>query len=401
MDIGKKRRIVVSGTAIVALLAVGWGFMPSPVPVDVAAASRGKLVVTVEEQGKTQVKDRYVISAPVSGFMQRIELKAGDPVEPGSRVAFIEPARSQALDPRSRAEGTAAVDSARSRLSAAQERGRAARADAEYAKKRLDRMRLLYERSSIARDALDQAESDANRAQAILSSADAEVGVAESELERARRILDNYAVASRTALRGDAVPVQSPVGGRVLRIHRESEGSVMVGEPLVDIGSPESLEVRVEVLSSDAVKIRKGTSVVFDRWGGKDPLTGVVRVVEPSGFTKVSSLGVEEQRVVVLVDITTPAQAWKGLGDAYRLDAGFIIWEGRDVLQIPASALFRSGKGWAVFTAENGRAHLKTVTPGHGNGLFTEILSGLSAGEVVITHPDDAISDGIRIKQNT
>lgn len=400
MDIQTRRRIIIAAVAAAIVLAVAYGFMPKPVPVDVVAASRGMLRVTVEEQGKTQVKNRYVISAPVQGFLRRITLKAADRVEQGMAVAFIEPPRSQALDPRSRAEAEAAVAAAQANLNAAQDQEQAARADADYATERLARFRALYDRRSIAKDTLDQAESEAKRARAVHQSASAQVGVARAELARARRVLESYSTGKAATAR-DTVSVISPVSGQVLRLLRESEGSVGAGEPLLEVGDPSDLEVQVEVLSSDAVKMGKGTPVIFEHWGGGLPLAGVVRVVEPGGFTKVSSLGVEEQRVVVLVDFTTPREVWQDLGDAYRLDASFIIWEGRDVLKVPASAAFRSGTGWAVFTVENGRARLRTVQVGRSNGLETQILSGLKPGELVIARPSDTIRDGTRVQSST
>ena len=192
--------------------------------------------------------------------------------------------------------------------------------------------------------------------------------------------------------------MRSPVSGRVLKLHRESEGVVNAGEPLLDIGNPRNMEVKVEVLSADAVKLRKGTPALFERWGGEKPLTGKVRVVEPAGFTKISSLGVEEQRVLVIADLTSPPESWEGLGDAYRLDTSFIIWEGTDVLQTPASALFRSGNGWAVFVVENRKARLRTIEVGQRNGLAAEIVSGIREGERILAHPDDRIKEGISVR---
>jgi HlyD family secretion protein len=172
---------------------------------------------------------------------------------------------------------------------------------------------------------------------------------------------------------------------------------VIAGEPLLDVGDPRNLEVKVEVLSADAVRIGIGTAVLFERWGGDKPLTGNVRVVEPAGFTKISSLGVEEQRVLVIVDLTSPAEVWRGLGDGYRLDAAFVIWEGKDVLQVPASALFRKGDRWALYVVERDRAVLREVAIGHRNGLSAEVLSGVPEGAPVITHPDDMVRDGGRV----
>jgi HlyD family secretion protein len=400
MDIRKRRLVIMSAIAVFVVLALIYGFRPRPVLSEVAPAMRGTLRVTVEEQGKTRVKDRYAVSAPVSGYLRRITLKAADPVEKGMQVAAIEPARSQALDPRTRAEAEAAVETARANLRTAQEQEQAARSDADYAAQRLARFMALHQKSSIAKDSLDQAESDAKRTRATLRSTAAQVDAARAELARSERVLGSYDSPGAGAVR-DIMAVSSPVDGKVLRILRESEGTVMAGERLMEVGNPENLEVEVEVLSSDGVKLSRGTPVTFERWGGGSTLAGVVSVVEPGGFTKISSLGVEEQRVIVLADITTPRAAWKGLGDAYRLDVSFIVWEGRDVLQVPASAVFRSGKGgWAVFVAENSRARLRVVETGHSSGLATEIVSGLKAGEKVIAHPDETIRDGARIKAN-
>ncbi len=216
-------------------------------------------------------------------------------------------------------------------------------------------------------------------------------------MERAESTL-RYSAAEHSPGNEKAVIVRAPVSGSVLKLHHESEGVVSAGEPLLDIGNPRSLEVKAEVLSTDTVKIKKGTSVVFERWGGDKPLSGVVRVVEPAGFTKVSSLGVEEQRVLVIVDITSPREAWQRLGDGYRLDASFIIWEGDNVLQVPASALFRKGDGWALFVVEHKRARMKAVEIGQRNGLAAEIVKGLAEGEHVIVHPGDTVRDGVRVR---
>lgn len=202
----------------------------------------------------------------------------------------------------------------------------------------------------------------------------------------------------RRALPGKAVIIRSPVSGKVLKLHRESEGVVNAADPLIDIGDPRSMEIKAEILSADAVKIKKGTTVIFERWGGEKALSGRVRVVEPAGFTKVSSLGVEEQRVLVIADFTSPVDLWEGLGDAYRLDASFIIWEGQNVLQVPASALFRKGETWALFTIEKKRVRLRQVEIGHRNGLIAEIVSGLKEGEMVVSHPDDEVKEGARVK---
>ncbi len=391
-----RRRIFV--ITVIALAAAGtiYGFLPKAVEVELAAARKDTLQVTIEEEGRTRLKDRFTVSAPVPGFLRRIDLNVGDAIRKGQAVAQLEPLRSPALDPRSHGEAKAAVAAAESSLKAAQEREQAARADADYAGQRRERMKNLFQRGTIARDTLDQAEADSRRASANLSSATAAVGVARSDLERARTAGQDYA-PGRPGGRG-VVSVTSPVSGRVFRIYRESEGAVQQGEPLLDLGNQADLEVRVEVLSSDAVQLRKGMRVEFKRWGGEQPLLGTIRIVEPAGFTKISSLGVEEQRTLVLVDITSPPEQWKVLGDGFRLDTTFVVWEGKDILQVPASALFRSGQDWAVFVTDTGKAVKRIVQVGRRSGLAAEILSGLKEGETVIARPDDTVKEGGKVK---
>jgi HlyD family secretion protein len=223
------------------------------------------------------------------------------------------------------------------------------------------------------------------------------IKVAQFELDTARA-----AVASTTRLQSgaavDQMQVRAPVASRVLRLIHESEGPVAAGQPLLEVGNPESLEVEAEVLSTHAVKIAPGTQVILERWGGEGTLQGSVRVVEPSGFTKISALGVEEQRVRVIIDLTSPRETWQRLGDGFRVEARFVLWQGKDVLQLPTSALFRQDSGWAVFMLKGGRATLTPVKVGQRAGLRTQVLSGLDAGAQVITHPDDRLSDGVRVK---
>jgi len=392
-----RRWIIMVTIAAVIILAIAYGFLPRPVSVEVVKASQGPLRVTLDEEGKTRVKARFVISAPVAGFMRRIELDVGDPVKKGQTVVEIEPLRSHILDPRSRAEAEAAISAAQAALNSALENARAASAEADYAKQKLERSKKLYDEGYSSKDFFDRVDYEAKRTEANRLSAEAAVKVARSELEKARTAL-MYSAAEGTVNHGRVVAILTPVGGRVLNIHHESEGVVNAGEPLIDIGDPDKLEIKVEVLSADAVNIKPGTPVLFERWGGDSPLSGKVRVVEPTAFTKISSLGVEEQRVLVLADITSLPESWQSLGDGYRVEASFIIWEGKNVLQVPASALFRKGNGWAVFVMENKRARQRQVVVGHRNGLTAEIVSGLSEGELVIIHPDESIKDGTRVR---
>ena len=397
MQVSTRRRLIVISIMATVILAVAYGFMPRPVPVEVVKAMRGALRVTIEEEGMTRVKDRFIISSPVSGYKRRIELEVGDQVKKGQTVVVLEPVRSSVLDPRSRAEAEASVSAALAALNSAQENARAAAADAEYSRQKLERNRKLYEVGYIARDLLEQAESEAKRTEANRLSAEAAVKTASSELQRARAAL-RYSAAEGTVDHGEIVAVRTPVSGRVLKIHRESEGAVNAGDPLIDIGDPSNLEVKAEVLSADAVNIKTGTPIIFERWGGDKPLTGKVKTIEPAAFTKISSLGVEEQRVLVIADITSIPESWQRLGDGYRVEASFIIWEGKDVLKVPASALFRKGVGWAVFVMKDRKSHLREVRVGHRNGLEAEIISGVPEGEMVIVNPDESVRDGGRVR---
>lgn len=394
----KGKWITVIVVLVAVLAAIVYGFIPKPVLTDMVKVVRGPLKVTVEEEGKTRVKDRFTLSAPVPGFMKRHNLKVGDRVVKGQTLVEIEPLRSHLLDPRSRATAEAAVSAAEASLRAEEQRAQAAAADADYAQRNLERMQKLYESHLIAKESYEQSEATAKRSRAVLLSAEEAVKAAKSEVIRARTALQ-YSAADNAQIQGRIVLISAPVDAAVLKLHRESEGVVQASEPIVDIGDPRKLEVTVEVLSADAVRIKPGTPVMFERWGGDSTLSGTVRVVEPTGFTKVSSLGVEEQRVLVIVDIVaSDNKAEQSLGDCYRVEASFTIWEGKEVLQVPAGALFRKRDGWAVFVVENGMALTREVKVGHRTGLAAEILSGLSVGEEVISHPDNSIEHGIRVR---
>lgn len=386
--------LILAAVALVAALV--WGFMPRPVPVDVAAVSRAPLRVTIEEEGRTRVIDRYVVSAPVPGYARRIDLRVGDTVSKGEMLVDIEPLRSTVLDPRSRAEAEARMAAAQAAARAAEQNLRAAAADAEMARREFARREALALENRIAREERDRAEAAMQRSEAMHRSAAFALEVARYELQAAQAVLQHSAARS-AGEPSEQLAVNAPVNGRVLGIPRKSEGVVASGQALIEIGDPRALEVEVEVLSADAVRILPGMAVEFTRWGGGDALQGVVRTVEPTGFTKISALGVEEQRVLVIADIRSPADAWSRLGDGYRVEASFVLWQDDDVLQIPASALFRHDAGWAVFSVTEGRAQARRVTVGHNNGFAAEILEGLEADEQVIVHPSDAVDDGVRV----
>jgi len=391
------RNIAMSALALVVLAALVFGFMPRPVPVDTATVRRGPLQVTVEEEGRTRVIDRYVLSAPVAGLARRIELDVGDQVNKGDVLLELEPMPAEVLDPRSRARAEARVQAASAARQGADQSVAAARADAEFADHELVRKEQLRADGLISEDDLDRARARARVTVANLRSAEFAVDVAQHELEAAKTALV-YSTAAATGQALEMVPVSSPVAGRVLDLVRESEGVVSPGQPLVEIGDPAALEIEVDVLSADAVRITSGTEVRFHRWGGDAPLEGVVRVVEPRGFTKISALGVEEQRVLVISDIVSPRETWERLGDGYRVEAEFIIWQEPDVLKVPAGALFRNGDAWAVYVFDDGQAQLREIGVGRRSGLEVQVLTGLESGQAVIVHPSDDVADGVRVR---
>ncbi|AAZ97534.1 Secretion protein HlyD [Thiobacillus denitrificans ATCC 25259] len=391
-----RAKIGMAVTAALVLGGLALGFAPRAVPVDLAEVTRGPLAVTVEEEGKTRVRERYLVSAPVAGYLRRIGLDAGDAVARGQVLAVIDPARSVALDPRTRAEAQARASAARAALAAAEENARAAAASAQLAQQERARAETLRRSDFVSEQALDNTRTAESQARAAARAAEHNVRVARFELETARA-----ALASSARLQGgtaEALEVRAPVAARVLKLVHESEGAVAAGAPLLEVGDPDSLEVEVEVLSNHAVKLAPGSKVILDRWGGERSVAGRVRVVEPSGFTKISALGVEEQRVRVIVDFSAPREAWNRLGDGYRVEARFVLWEGENVLQVPTSALFRQGQGWAVFVVDGRRVRVAPVEVGQRAGLATEVLAGVAAGDRIVAHPDETIEDGVRVK---
>ncbi|GAB4299621.1 MAG: HlyD family efflux transporter periplasmic adaptor subunit [Thiohalomonadaceae bacterium] len=390
-----RRNIVLGLIGLGLIILIGLGFRQPPRAVDLATVHTGPLQVTVQEVGKTRVIDRYVISAPVAGYMPRITQRVGDSVTRGETIVQLEPVRPAALDARSHAAAQARIAAAQAALQAATEQARAAAADATQAAAEYQRLQELSKQNLISPNDVERARARAAAAAATERSSRFAVEVSRHELETARTAL-HY--AGGESISGARVAITTPVAGRVLKLYQQSEGVVAAGQPLIEVGDPQRLEIAIEALSSNAVRIQPGMRVLFERWGGT-PLEGRVRLIEPVGYTKISALGVEEQRVLVIADIAAPPQQWQTLGDGYRVDARFILWEGDSVLQVPASALFRRNDGWAVFVAENGRARLRDVKPGQRSGLAVQILHGLKEGESVIIHPDETVGDGVRIAE--
>jgi HlyD family secretion protein len=389
-----KRRIrltaLVVAAVVIAGAVAGLLLRPAALEVELGAVGRGPLRVTIDEEGQTRVRHRYVMTAPFAGELERIGLEEGDSVEVGSVVARLLPLP---LDARGRQEARARVKAAEARtreVNAEVDRAAAALAQARRARARSD---SLAARELVSREEREMAElAETSRAEE-LESARFRARAASFEVEEARAAL--LAGGADGASPGSTVEIRSPIGGRILRVLEESERTGPAGMPLVEIGDVSDLEIVVDVLSSDAVKIRPGARMLLDEWGGSHPLEATVRRVEPSGFTEVSALGVEEQRVNVIADLAGPAAP---LGDRYRVEARIVVWESDDVLKIPASALFRLGAGWAVFIAESGRARLREVEVGHRSEVEAEVLGGVRAGERVLLYPSDRISDGVRVR---
>ena len=377
--------------AAVVGAAVYYSLAPRPVLVDTVSPKRGRMQVSIVEEGRTRVADRFVVSAPVAGIAGRVRLRVGDRVNRGQTVVRIEPPRSAALDPRGRAELTSRVSVAEAALERSRRDVEAAREDLRYWQAEAPRLRAGVEAGVAARERLDSAESEARRADARLKASEQQVEVARAELNAARVALE-FATARAPEAPGEAVDVRSPVAGRVLKLHHESEAAVREGDPLIEVADPAGLEVEVEALSSDAVRIEPGMRVLLERWGGPEA-RGPRTAHRAGGLHQ----GVRAGRRGARTDdrrYRLGQDKWRRLGDRYRVEARFILWEGDGVLQAPTSAVFRNGDGWAVFVLEGERARLRPIQIGRRAGLTVEVLAGVGEGDRLVNHPGDAISDG-------
>jgi HlyD family secretion protein len=387
----RNRKLLAVLAIVAALLAIG--FWPSAVAVDLAQVDRGPLRVSVDEEGETRVRERFLVSAPVAGRVLRISLLPGDQVTRDTVVATFLPAASVPLDARSRAEAQAAVAAARAALGSARAERERAQAAAQLAASELARHLALAEERLVSRQVLEAREAEARTAEEALRAADFAVATAKHQLEMTEaRLLP-------AGTEGSARPLvlRSPIDGVVFKRLHESETVVPAGEPLLVLGDPRRLEIISDLLSSDAVKVKPGATVLLEQWGGDHPIRARVRTVEPSGFMKISALGVEEQRVNVVMDFEDPLDAWSALGDGYRVEVRIVVWETPSVLRVPTSSLFRRGEDWAVFAIENGRARLQIVSIGHRNGSSAELLTGLREGVRVVLHPSDTLKPGLRV----
>ncbi len=390
-----RRRLPWIGLVLlVGLIVVG--LWPRAVPVEAGTITRGPLVVTIDEEGMTRVKNRYVISAPVAGQLRRIDWKAGAVVEAGKTVvAVLETSGADFLDARSQAQAEARMRAAEAARDAARAQKDRAMAAAKMFGADLVRLKQLFAQKVLSAQEFDAAQMRASTTQQEERAAEFALKVAEFELQQAQAILSRG--ASGGVVGSEPLVITSPVSGRILRVMQESARVVPGGLPLVEVGDPTDLEVRIEVLSRDGVAIRPGARVMLEQWGGAEPLAARVRHVEPSAFTKISALGVEEQRVYVIADFTDPLEKRPTLGDNFRVEARIVVWENGAALRAPAGALFQRGGVWQVFVIEAGRSKLRPAKIGRGNGVETEVIDGVGEGAQVVVYPGDKVVDGTRV----
>ena len=388
-------RIVVLVIAAALIAGIVNVMRTKPLDVDTSVVTRAPFEQTVVDDGIARVRERYTVSAPLAGTLARIELHEGDAVEPGAVLACLLPLPSPLLDPRAR-------DVAEKRLAAAVDAQRQAEATvdravaaADVAQRELARVRKLSAADAVPMAELDRASADARMRDAELESARFAAKVAQHEVEQARAALETFAPGARNTT---PFAVTSPVHGQVLHVLHQSEGAIAAGAALLEIGDPRALELAVDVLSQDAVAISPAMSARVVHWGGNTTLAAKVRRVEPAAFVKTSALGVEEHRVNVLLDLESSGEQWQALGDGFAVEVEIVVWSRPDVLQVPTSALFRHGTGWAAFAVDGGRARLRDVQVGHRGPLATEIAGGLAAGETVIVHPSASVHDGASVR---
>lgn len=388
-------RVIAVAGGLAAAAVIVWSVMPRPVPVETAVVAKGRFVATADEDGKTRIRERYVVAAPLGGRLTRVRLKIGDPVNADDLIATIVPSPAPFLDPRSRDEAEERLGAAEAALDRAATLAERARAQAEQANKDLARTRSLSERGVSTKQELERAELAVRVADRDVRAAEFQKHAAEHDLSQARALLARYGDGAKVSVESWAVT--APVTGLVLKVTQESETIVQPGAPIVEIGDAHDLEIVVDVLSRDAVEIHRGAEVTIEHWGGTGALAGRVRRVEPAAFTKISTLGVEEQRVNVLVDITSGPERWANLGDGYQLDARIVVFSQDDAIIVPAGALFRRGENWNVFVVNAGRVETREITLLRRSGRLAAVAAGLSPGERVIVYPSDRIAAGVRV----
>jgi HlyD family secretion protein len=394
---GLWRKVLLWAFGALLLTAIVLGLWPKPIPVETAVVSRGPLTVSVLEEGKTRIRHRFAISPPVAGYLNRVALRAGAPIRAGETVlATIEAEQSGFLDPRTRAEAEARVKASEANRQQRRSEADRARAALDLAQKDFARANELLRGKVISRQEWDTAENRMSLLSRELNAAEFAMRVAGFELTQARATL--VQLQSPAAGPSQRLRIVSPVDGYVLNVYEENARVITAGTPIMEVGDPRDLEAEIELLSSDAVAVAPGAAVSIEQWGGEGVLRGRVSLVERGGFTKISALGVEEQRVKVRVDFLDSPPTGRELGDRYRVEARIATWHGEDVLQIPTGALFRRGGDWMTFVVENRKARLRKVEIGHNSGLAAEVFSGLAEGEAVVVYPPDSVTDGASVE---
>lgn len=396
------RRYLTLGVLLLLGVTLTFAFRPKPLAVDIGVVERGSMLVTIDEEGRTRVRDAYLVSTPVAGQLLRVDAEPGDQVIAGKTiVAVMLPARPTPLDVRSRAQADAEVAAAEAALRLVRAERSQAIADQDLAETELTRIRNLHKSNLESQAALDRAIRQALIAEAALNSAEAAITERQANLSRARaRLIEIDGQTFVDSELARAINLYAPSNGQVLRIMQESEATLIAGTAILEIGNIDNdLEVVVELLSSDAVQVTPGDKVIFSAWGGQENLNGVVTRVDPWAFTKVSALGVEEQRVNVIMRFTDPQELRRKLGHGFRVEAQIIVWQEDDVLLFPSSALFREGKQWSVFVVDTGTASIRTVEIGKNNGFSAQVLNGLEAGEQVVLYPATELSSGVKVSQ--
>lgn len=382
---------------VVSVLALTYAFWPSPVRVEIVRVTQGPMMVTVDEDGKTRVKERYIVSAPVSGLLARLELHAGDMVEANKTViATIEPTNPTLLDARSLAEAESRVKVAEAAKLQSQSKLDAAREAYSLAQHDLTRAKSLSVPLAISQAEVDLAEHQERIAAATLRGAEFGDRVATFELELAEAAFVRTRPPSESQPELSRMDILSPVSGQVFRVIQENATVTSAGQPLVEIGNTAELEIVVDVLSVDAPRIKSGAKVIVDHTG-IGTLEARVRLIEPSGFTKISALGVEEQRVNVIADFVEATARLRGIGNDFRVDARIVVWETTHATKVPSGALFRKGKDWVVFVVTNQRVRTQPVRVGQLNNLEAEVLLGLSPEDDVVNYPSDKLRDGVLV----
>ncbi len=398
MDPRKRRRIVgrviTSTIALGAVALIAYGFVPSPIPVNVDSVKKARLEVTVDESGKTRIRSRFIVSSPVMGSLSRISLKPGDVVNIGDMLAQISPMAPQLLDDRTRNEAGARVSMSQANMERSKVTIKRAEAALNFAKEQATRLRSLKASSGASQQSLDQAEFELRAAEEDYSAAQFSERVANHELAMSRAAVASIDGPSKGS---PALALTAPITGHVLRVYQESEGVVQPGQPLIEIGDPAALEIVVDVLTTDAVKIQPGAEAHIERWGGNGTLTARVRKKEPSAFTTRSALGVEEQRVPVVLDLVDPRDKWSQLGDGYRVETRIRTALVEDALVAPAGAAFRDGQNWAVFAVKAGHAQKVTLEIGERTPDLIEVKKGLSTGDQVVLYPSDQVRDKVQV----